>query len=161
MCNHKERAYHTWDSVNTCFQIWPEGCTIVWHSHIVRLLGFVGFFHFDEMAKICESDIIMQLTTYTNNMTPHATCKQGPQTQCIHARTETMREYFPSNSLHSNDRKCIFHLIPLHAWYAMQPPNSTFSIKCNWVSGNRDAKKVLMVHCWSQTEILWHQQTVF
>ena len=28
-----------------------------------------------------------------------------PQTPCVHVHTETMREYFPSNSLHSNNRK--------------------------------------------------------
>ena len=52
-----------------------------------------------------------------------------------------MREYLPSNSLRSNDRKYISHLIPLHAC----PPCNTTTVflnQNNWVSGDRDAKKV-------------------
>ena len=64
-----------------------------------------------------------------------------PQTEGMHAHTETMRKYFPSNSLRSNDRKHISHLIPTHACLPCYT-TTAFLNQYNWVSGDRDAKKV-------------------
>ena len=59
--------------------------------------------------------------------------------------TDKEHRFMQDNTCHEklkpSLRKMNSHLIPLHACHTIQPNNNTFSIICNWVSGDRECRK--------------------